>query len=289
MNCKNCNSLLAEGATFCPNCGQPVVAETPATPVTTEPVVNAEPEVLETEKVVSEVTQPIPDPTPIQPAPAYTSTSTTEQKKSSNVGLIVVIIILALLVLGLGGFIAYKFLLPNTPTPEPELEPISTPTTPTTPTAPEEKEYMVVGNSTLGYLKLPGKWTAVKVPGAAETALQYVDDATVANTAKGAYIVTLNVWKETPDATTAKYAADQEASYYSANDPDATNIQVELVKLGSYDAYKLSTQYRSDNVWVITWYLDGADGLVHIIQVEGLDLTNDNFKIPETFSFTEIK
>ena len=150
-------------------------------------------------------------------------------------------------------------------------------------------DYMVVGNSTLGYLKLPGKWTKGSVSGASETSIQYVNDATVASTAKGSYIVTLNVWKEKPDATTAKYAAEQEANYYRTYDSDATNISVEKVKLGSLDAYKLSTQYKSDSVWVISWYIDGSDGLVHIIQVEGLDLTNDYFKIPETFSFTEIK
>ena len=65
-------------------------------------------------------------------------------------------------------------------------------------------------------------------------------------------------------------------------------LPVELVKLGKFDAYKLSCQYKSDKVWVITWYIDGDDGLVHIIQVEGLDLTNDFFKIPESFSFTKI-
>ena len=158
-----------------------------------------------------------------------------------------------------------------------------------TATTTTTEDYMVVGNDTLGYLKLPGKWTKGSVAGAPKTAIQYVNDATVANTAKGSYIVTLNVWKEKPDATTAKYAAEQEANYYNTNDPDASNVSVELVKLGKLNAYKLSCQYKSDNVWVITWYIDGDDGLVHIIQVEGLDRANDYFKIPETFSFTEIK
>jgi len=160
---------------------------------------------------------------------------------------------------------------------------------------PEEKitttndDYMVVGDDTLGYLKLPGTWTKGSVSGASETAIQYIDDATVANTAKGSYIVTLNVWSKTPDSKiTAKTASEAEANYYNANDPDASNVSVELVKVGKFDAYKLSCQYKSDNVWVITWYIDGDDGLVHIIQVEGLDLTNDFFKIPESFSFTKI-
>ena len=293
MNCKNCNSPLPEGTVFCPNCGQKseeaVTPMVPEQPVVTEPVTNAQPEVLTVEKEVSEaasvVNQTAPTPEPIQPAPVSTNVP---EKKSSKVGLIIVIIILGLLVLGLGGFIAYKYLFPGiTPTPEPT--PTVTPTPEPTPTTTTEEDYMVVGNSTLGYLKLPGKWTKGSVSGAAETAIQYVDDATIASTAKGSYIVTLNVWKEKPDATTAKYAADQEANYYNLYDSDATNISVEQVKLGTLDAYKLSVQYKSDSVWVISWYIDGADGLVHIIQVEGLDLTNDYFKIPETFSFTEIK
>ena len=156
-------------------------------------------------------------------------------------------------------------------------------------TTTDNEDYMVVGDDTLGYLKLPGKWTKGSVAGASDTALQYIDDATVANTAKGSYIVTLNVWSKTPDSKiTAKTASEAEANYYKTNDPDASNISVELVKLGKFDAYKLSCQYKSDKVWVITWYIDGDDGLVHIIQVEGLDLTNDFFKIPESFSFTKI-
>ena len=288
MNCKNCNSPLSEGATFCPICGQQV-EETPV--VSNDPIINGGPEVLEVEKEVSNaasvVNQTAPEVTPIMPAPVITP----EPQKKSNIGLIIVIIILGVLVLALGGFIAYKYIFPKTETPEPTptTTTTTTTTTPTTPTTTTEEDYMVVGNSTLGYLKLPGKWTKGSVSGAAETAIQYVDDATVASTAKGSYIVTLNVWKEKPDATTAKYAADQEANYYNLYDSDATNISVEQVKLGTLDAYKLSVQYKSDNVWVISWYIDGADGLVHIIQVEGLDLTNDYFKIPETFSFTEIK
>lgn len=156
-------------------------------------------------------------------------------------------------------------------------------------TTTDNEDYMVVGDDTLGYLKLPGKWTKGSVAGASDTALQYIDDATVANTAKGSYIVTLNVWSKTPDSKiTAKTASEAEANYYRTNDPDASNISVELVKLGKFDAYKLSCQYKSDKVWVITWYIDGDDGLVHIIQVEGLDLTNDFFKIPESYSFTKI-
>lgn len=156
-------------------------------------------------------------------------------------------------------------------------------------TSKTDDNYMVIGDSTLGYLKLPGKWTKGSVAGASETAIQYVNNDTYnGSTANGSYIVTLNVWSTTPNTTTASKAADAEASYYNANDPDATNISVEKVKLGSFDAYKLSTQYKSDKVWVITWYIDGNDGLVHIIQVEGLDLTDDFFKIPESFSFTKI-
>lgn len=157
-------------------------------------------------------------------------------------------------------------------------------------TTTDNEDYMVVGDDTLGYLKLPGKWTKGSVAGASATAIQYVNNESYnGSTANGSYIVTLNVWNKTPDSTaTAKTTSEAEANYYRTNDPDASNISVELVKLGKFDAYKLSCQYKSDKVWVITWYIDGDDGLVHIIQVEGLDLTNDFFKIPESFSFTKI-
>lgn len=286
MNCKNCGFPLTDQTPTCPSCNTPneyyngasvaPVQNTEATPV-------AQPAPVEP-------IAPAVEPAQIQPAPVITSSP--EQKKS-NAGLIVVIIILGILVLGMGAFIAIKFLFPVKPEPTPEpttTEPeTQKPTTPTTPTTTTDEDYMVVGNSKLGYLKLPGKWTKGSVAGASATALQYVNDATVASTAKGSYIVTLNVWKETADSTTAKSAAEQEANYYKLYDSDATNIKVEQVKLGTLDAYKLSTQYKSDSVWVISWYIDGSDGLVHIIQVEGLDLTNDYFKIPTTFSFTEIK
>ena len=272
MNCKNCGFPLTDQTPTCPSCNTPneyyngasvaPVQNTEATPV-------AQPAPVEP-------IAPAVEPAQIQPAPVITSSP--EQKKS-NAGLIVVIIILGILVLGMGAFIAIKFLFPVKPEPtpepttiEPETQKPTTPTTtPTTPTTTTDEDYMVVGNSKLGYLKLPGKWTKGSVAGASATALQYVNDATVASTAKGSYIVTLNVWKETADSTTAKSAAEQEANYYKLYDSDATNIKVEQVKLGTLDAYKLSTQYKSDSVWVISWYIDGSDGLVHIIQVEGLD------------------
>ena len=38
MFCKNCGSVIADGAAFCANCGAPAVVEAPEAPVAAEPV-----------------------------------------------------------------------------------------------------------------------------------------------------------------------------------------------------------------------------------------------------------
>ncbi len=159
MNCKNCNSPLAEGTVFCPNCGQkleetvtPVVTPTPMVPeqpVVTEPVVQPttvveQPaEVLEVENEVNTAAatvnqtapvMPTPEPTPIQPAPAYVSAPAPRKSKAPLIiGLVIggVVLILAIIAII---FRAYLPILKdivnngnNTPTAEP------TPSNSTTP------------------------------------------------------------------------------------------------------------------------------------------------------------
>ena len=155
----------------------------------------------------------------------------------------------------------------------------------TTPTTSDD--YTLAGDSTLGYVKLPGEWTKTKIAGSDDKPLQYAEKKTyTGSTATGSWLVTLNVLDKSY-TTSAKSAADNEANYYKTYDSDATNIKVESARMGKYNAYKLYCQYKSDKVWVVTWYFEAEDGLVHVIQVEGLDLTKDYFKIPETFSLTK--
>ena len=157
----------------------------------------------------------------------------------------------------------------------------STTTTETDKTDTTE-DYMVMGDDTLGYVKLPGSWFKGTVAGATESSLQYFRYDTA-----GKFIVTLDVLDKTK-YTDAKASASVFEAVFKT-DSDATNIKTESSKIGKYDAYKVYVQYKSDSVWVVSWFFKADDGLIHMIQVEGLDTTHEYFKIPNTFSLTKIK
>jgi len=158
----------------------------------------------------------------------------------------------------------------------------------TTPTDTTTSDYMVIGDDTLGYLKLPGEnnWKKAQVSGATTSSLQYVEMSTYKANSTGSWIVTLDVLDKTK-YTDAKTASNTFLSAWES-DSDTTNVKSESTKIGKYDAYKVYVQYKSDSVWMLSWFFKADDGLVHMIQVEGLDSSSDYFKIPETFSLTKI-
>lgn len=152
--------------------------------------------------------------------------------------------------------------------------------TKTTDTTDTNKKYMVMGDDTLGYVKLPGSWYKGKVAGSADSSLQYF---TYDN---GKYIITLDVLDKTKYTDIKSTASTFEYSY--KQDSDATNISTTQTKVGKYDAYQIKVQYKSDSVWVYSYFFKAEDGLIHMIQTEGLDTTSDYFDIPDTFSLTKI-
>lgn len=150
-------------------------------------------------------------------------------------------------------------------------------------------DYMVIGSDTVGYLKLPGKdaWMKGNVYGSTNSSIQYFEKASFkGSTSTGSWIVTLDVLDKTKYTDAKSSASAFETAW--ANDSDTTNIKAEKDKIGKYDAYKVFVQYKSDNVWVVSWFFKADDDLIHMIQVEGLDIDNDYFKIPKTFSLTKI-
>ncbi len=127
---------------------EPVVTETPVEPVITE--VPSEPTITDTpvEPVVTET--PAVEPAPVTDIPAAPVSpvinNTAPVQKKSNAGFIVIIIILALIILGVGGFIAYKVLIPKKDTPStPAVNTPSTPTTPTPVTTEDTTKYSANG------------------------------------------------------------------------------------------------------------------------------------------------
>ena len=158
----------------------------------------------------------------------------------------------------------------------------------TTPTDTTTNDYMVIGDDTLGYLKLPGEnnWKKAQVSGATTSSLQYVEMSTYKANGTGSWIVTLDVLDKTK-YTDAKTASNTFLSAWES-DSDTTNVKSESTKIGKYDAYKVYVQYKSDSVWMLSWFFKADDGLVHMIQVEGLDSSSDYFKIPDSFSLTKI-
>lgn len=177
MFCKNCGKELNPLDKFCNNCGTPIEStdsvetapinelpneevkaqSTPAEPafveIPVEPVITeapSEPTITETsvEPVINET--PAVEPAPVTDIPAAPVSpvinNTAPVQKKSNAGFIVIIIILALIILGVGGFIAYKVLIPKKDTPStPAVNTPSTPTTPTPVTTEDTTKYSANG------------------------------------------------------------------------------------------------------------------------------------------------
>ena len=125
-----------------------------------------------------------------------------------------------------------------------------------------------VGNSSYGYITIPGDWQEYQ-DAASNTSLQYTD---------GSYIITLKA-VESSSSSALSYATAVKQSFVN----DGVDTTGATVSLGKYKAYQVYGYYTGVKKWHVCWIFEAEDGKTHFISVEGPEKTSA-FKIPETFS-----
>ena len=130
---------------------------------------------------------------------------------------------------------------------------------------PEEQR---VGNSSYGYITIPGDWQEYQ-DAASNSSLQFTD---------GSYIVTLKA-VESASSSALSYATAVKQNFVK----DGVDTTGATVSLGKYKAYQVYGYYTSVQKWHVCWIFEAEDGKTHFISVEGPEKTSA-FKIPETFS-----
>lgn len=135
----------------------------------------------------------------------------------------------------------------------------------------EEEEVLEdqrVGNSSYGYITIPGDWQEYQ-DAASNSSLQYTD---------GSYIITLKA-VESSSSSALSYATAVKQSFIN----DGVDTTGATVSLGKYKAYQVYGYYTGVQKWHVCWIFEAEDGKTHFISVEGPEKTSA-FKIPETFS-----
>ena len=132
----------------------------------------------------------------------------------------------------------------------------------------EEPEEQRVGNSSYGYVTIPGDWVEYQ-DAASNNSLQYTD---------GSYIITLKA-VQSSSSSALSYATAIKQSFIN----DGVDTTGATVSLGKYKAYQVYGYYTSVQKWHVCWIFEAEDGKTHFISVEGPEKTSA-FKIPETFS-----
>lgn len=132
-------------------------------------------------------------------------------------------------------------------------------------------EFQRVGNEEYGYIDVPSNWSKFyDVSGT--KALQY----SYANI----WIMTMMYFDDL-NVTVQQYAdillgvLDDDGCLYTSS---------EAVKVGKYDAYKVSGYYSTENLWLVTWCFLDENGRLHYIAVEGPDQESEHYDLINTFS-----
>jgi hypothetical protein len=142
---------------------------------------------------------------------------------------------------------------------------------PTVPTLPdtEDEKTKVVGTDHYGYVKVPENWIVFHDVDN-DSVYQYTDIGELG------YIVTLQTYEE----DIAPYTAATNIKNSVVSEGNEATIKTAII--GKYVAYKVECKY-TDGTYLDA-YLFKADGKLRYVSIEGPDNTNDNFKIPTTYS-----
>lgn len=139
---------------------------------------------------------------------------------------------------------------------------------------PKGDEVHYLGDDTNGYVKVVGgDWE--KLNREWSKGVQYYS---------GLYVLLISVLKS--DVGSAK---DYAQSLYDIAVPTfrAENITLEKTDFKDYeDAYKLIMKDEDSGSWTVEWIFRAEDDKIHYILIQGTDLENEKFKIPETFTLS---
>ena len=67
------------------------------------------------------------------------------------------------------------------------------------------------------------------------------------------------------------------------------NITSEKVTVAGYNGYRVYGYYKDDNEWLVEWFFEVGNDKIYYIALEGSDLLEEYFDIPDTFSLTKIE
>ncbi len=137
----------------------------------------------------------------------------------------------------------------------------------------EDEDTIVIGDDHFGYVKVPSNWHKfVDVDG--NDTFQYSDIGDLG------YIVTLQTYEE--DITPLQ-AAMNIKNHITSEGETAT---YKYTKIAKYYGYVVNAKY-ADGTYLDAYLFKADDGKLHYVAIEGPDNTNDNFKIPDTFSINK--
>ena len=137
----------------------------------------------------------------------------------------------------------------------------------------------VVGDDKYGYVTVPENWNRFHDPNA-PTELQFSQS--------NIFIVTLNILD-------VQLTAKECATNFMLNMKNSDNVEgvtgatVEIGKDKKYTAYEVYMYYPQDNTYLITYWFEAEDNVVHYIALEGPQVHNDIklsdlLFIPDSFS-----
>lgn len=147
-------------------------------------------------------------------------------------------------------------------------------------TTEETYVYSVVGNDKYGYLKLPGEWYIFDNE-EENTLLQYINNTDC--------IVSLEAIDRENSTITAESLTDDSRDEMENGEAIVENITSEKVTVAGYNGYRVYGYYKDDNEWLVEWFFEVGNDKIYYIALEGSDLLEEYFDIPDTFSLTKIE
>ena len=263
MNCRKCNNLIPEGTSICPFCGTSlgIIESEPIPAQGNSSNINI-PVVGPIKQMPNDNASPLIE--PIKPINNNSNTnySNNGSKKSK---MSIIISVVGLLALALIVFVVFRFIIPSV----------------TSDTTEETSVYSVVGNDNYGYLKLPGEWYVFDNE-EEHTSLQFINDNDV--------VVSLDVIdKSNNDELTIESLSIDSADEMENGEDIVDNITREEITVAGYDAYRTYGHYTNDDEWLVEYFFEIDDDNIYYIALEGTNLSEEYFDIPDTFSLTKIE
>lgn len=138
----------------------------------------------------------------------------------------------------------------------------------------DERGMQVIGNEKFGYLRISNDWILYK-DSDGSSALQYSIDRK--------WVLSLYAI-DSPNYTIGEYA---NSIYSKMEGYGATNIKVESVRVGKYQATKQSAYLSSISSYMCTWCFADEYGNYHYIAINGPSMYSSNFDVVDTFTLTK--